>query len=74
MNSKLLMKACSISIKLNSMETDYIASVQISKYSTWLYVMNGSKNCEYIFNRHSYCEEDLHEYIKLVKNIIGANK
>lgn len=74
MNRKLLMKACSISIELNSMDTNYCASVQLSKYSTWLYVMNIENNCEYIFNRHSCNEEDVIEYMSLVKKIIGENK
>lgn len=70
MNKKLIMKACSLSIDLNSMDKNYVASVQISKYSTWLYVMDAENSCRYIFNKHDASVEDLNEFIDLLNKLM----
>ena len=64
MNKELILKAVQAVMDFNELELQYMASIQVSPYSVWVYIMDTYKNCQYVLTNQNATDADIKDFIQ----------
>ena len=64
MDKQLILKAVQAVMGINESESRYRASIQVSEYSVWVYVIDKHNNCQYVLTNQNATDADIQDFIQ----------
>ena len=64
MDKQLILKAVQAVMDFNELDFQYMASIQVSPYSVWVYIMDKHNNCEYVLTNSDASNADIADFIQ----------
>lgn len=64
MNKELTLNAVQAVMDFNELELQYMASIQVGAWSTWVYIMDTYKNCQYVLTNQNATDADIKDFIQ----------
>ena len=69
MNKELILKAVQAVMDFNELVFQYMASIQVSPYSVWVYIMDKHNNCEYVLTNSDATDADIKDFIQKLEEL-----